>query len=142
MVPAAFVVLGELPLTPNGKVNRQALPAPESFAADLTSAAPLTPEEQTMAALWSDILGRPNIGRDDRFFDIGGHSLLAMQMLARLEKATGIEVPLRVLFEASTLAELTAHVSRAVALSLERDNLDELLSQLEQLTEEEAERLV
>jgi amino acid adenylation domain-containing protein len=138
MVPSAFVVLDAFPLTPNGKVNRQALPAPESAGQGSVSAAPQTPEETAMAALWGEVLGTPGIGRDDNFFDRGGHSLLATQMLARLESSTGIEVPLRALFDAPTVATLTEYVVRAQAAALETENLDDLLRQLEQLSEEEA----
>jgi amino acid adenylation domain-containing protein len=137
MIPAAFVALEQFPLTPNGKVNRHALPAPEAFAAPVTEP-PRTPDEQSIAALWADLLGRTDIGRDDNFFDLGGHSLLAMQLLARLEKATGVEVPLRALFDAPTVATLAGKVAEARAASLEGENLDELLSQLEGLSDEEA----
>ncbi|MBV9494204.1 MAG: amino acid adenylation domain-containing protein [Acidobacteria bacterium] len=137
MIPAAFVALEKFPLTPNGKVNRHALPAPEAFAKTVAEA-PQTPDEQMIAMLWADLLGRTDIGRDDNFFDLGGHSLLAMQLLARIEKSTGIEVPLRVLFDAPTVATLAGHITNARAASLETENLDDLLSQLEGLSDEEA----
>ncbi|HEV7919676.1 MAG TPA: amino acid adenylation domain-containing protein [Thermoanaerobaculia bacterium] len=137
MIPAAFVALEQFPLTPNGKVNRHALPAPEAFAGAAVEP-PQTREEREMATLWSDLLGRRDIGRNDNFFDLGGHSLLAMQMLARLEKATGVEVPLRVLFDVPTVATLARHVAAVRTASLETENLDELLAQLEGLSDDEA----
>ena len=137
MIPAAFVALEQFPLTPNGKVNRHALPAPETLAA-AAAEPPQTRDEQELAALWADLLGRRDIGRNDNFFDLGGHSLLAMQLLARLEKATGVEVPLRILFDAPTVATLARHVAGARAASLETENLDDLLAQLEGLSDEEA----
>ena len=90
MVPAAFVGLERLPLTPNGKVDRRALPAPdaEETAAD-AYVAPRNPEEDTLATLWGDILGRPKIGIHDNFFDLGGHSLLAMRLVAHVKEKYG-----------------------------------------------------
>jgi len=139
MIPSAFMVLGAFPLTPNGKVDRKALPAPESVAPPTSAATPCeTPEEVRMASLWSDVLGRMPIGRNDNFFDLGGHSLLATQLLSRLHTTFGVELPLRVLFESPTVASLTAHVADARAASLHDENLDDLLTQLEQLSDEEA----
>ncbi|HJQ41391.1 MAG TPA: amino acid adenylation domain-containing protein [Thermoanaerobaculia bacterium] len=138
MIPAAFVVLDAFPLTPNGKVDRKALPAPEALTREETFEAPRDAEEVRMAALWSDVLGRLPIGRNENFFDLGGHSLLATQLLSRLESSFGVEVPLRVLFESPTVASLTLHVADARAALLHGENLDDLLTQLESLSDEEA----
>ena len=138
MIPSAFMVLDAFPLTPNGKVDRKALPAPEAATREENFDAPTAPEEVRMASLWSDVLGRMPIGRNDNFFDLGGHSLLATQLLSRLHTTFGVELPLRVLFESPTVASLTAHVADARAASLHDENLDDLLTQLEQLSDEEA----
>ncbi|MEG3790974.1 amino acid adenylation domain-containing protein [Lysobacter sp. CCNWLW3] len=140
MVPSAFVVLDRFPLTPNGKVDRRALPAPEAVAGAADDAdfdAPVTPEEQALAAIWQQLLGAPRIGRGDNFFDLGGHSLLATRLLARIEQQYGIELPLRALFEDATLERLAARVADACVEALPED-LESLLASLEHLSDEEA----
>ncbi|HYN22261.1 MAG TPA: amino acid adenylation domain-containing protein, partial [Thermoanaerobaculia bacterium] len=113
MVPAAFVLLPELPLIPSGKVDRKALPAPEWQSAETSYVAPRTPVEEILARIWSDLLGLERIGAADQFFELGGHSLLATQVMSRLRVAFDVEMPLRDLFEAPTLADLAARVEAA-----------------------------
>ncbi|HEX6287623.1 MAG TPA: amino acid adenylation domain-containing protein, partial [Herpetosiphonaceae bacterium] len=119
MVPSAFVLLDALPLTPNGKVDRRALPAPEREGIGLLDLDGLedadallepahTPTEAALIAIWSDVLKRAGIGTHDNFFELGGHSLLATQIIARVRAAFGVDVPLRRLFEAPTIAALAA----------------------------------
>ncbi|KRA75175.1 hypothetical protein ASD78_09210 [Lysobacter sp. Root667] len=140
MVPSAFVVLERFPLTPNGKVDRRALPTPEAVNGDdgdEAYLAPVTDEEQALAAIWQQLLGARRIGRDDNFFDLGGHSLLATRLLARIEQQYGVELPLRTLFEAATLEQLAARVADACAQQ-PPDDLEALLASLEHLSDEEA----
>jgi amino acid adenylation domain-containing protein len=137
MIPSAFLVLEAFPLTPNGKVDRKALPAPEAAAATSAGEDPRTPEEVQIAALWGDVLGRLHIKREDNFFDLGGHSLLATQLLARMHNTFGVEVPLRVLFEAPTLSALASHVASAKLEVLAGENLEDLLAQLEGMSDAE-----
>ncbi len=115
MVPAAFVELAALPLTRTGKVDRRALPAPapEETTAESLSARPLTPVEELLAALWSELLGRERIAAGDDFFVLGGHSLLATRLLSRVRDAFAVEMPLRALFETPTLAGFAAAVEAA-----------------------------
>ncbi|MET8845034.1 amino acid adenylation domain-containing protein [Streptomyces rubiginosohelvolus] len=106
MVPAAFVLLTELPLTPNGKLDRSALPHPE-FEGDQYRA-PRSPREQTLCALFAEVLGTERIGLDDDFFVLGGHSLMATRLVARVRAEMGVDIPMHLLFTAPTVAELTA----------------------------------
>ncbi|MEH2041491.1 amino acid adenylation domain-containing protein [Nostoc sp.] len=110
MMPSGFVVLESLPLTANGKVNRRALRAfhdgikpqlPENYIA------PRTPVEQVLVKIFVEVLGLKSVGIYDNFFKLGGHSLLATQLVSRVRDALHIELPLRSVFEASTIAELS-----------------------------------
>lgn len=108
MIPSAFVLMKALPLTPNGKIDRRALPAPDSFHSELQDkfVAPRTPIETKLAAIWAEVLGVQQVGINDNFFELGGHSLLATQIISRIRQAFAIELPLRHLFEAPTIASL------------------------------------
>jgi amino acid adenylation domain-containing protein len=119
MVPAAYVQLDALPLTPNGKLDRHALPSPkvDAFRARAYDA-PQGEIESTLARLWSELLGIERIGRDDDFFAVGGHSLLAVQLTSRVRVAFGLEVPLGELFARPTLAGYAQRVAAATASSL------------------------
>jgi acyl-coenzyme A synthetase/AMP-(fatty) acid ligase/acyl carrier protein len=105
MIPTTFVHLNALPLTPNGKIDRRALPAPRRAARD-GAPRPSTSIEQVVADTWAEVLQIPHIGVDDDFFDVGGHSLSAMRVVARLSDILGVDVPLRMLFDAPTVARL------------------------------------
>jgi amino acid adenylation domain-containing protein len=104
MIPWVFVVLPALPLLPSGKVDRRALPAPEPPRGDEGAfVPPRTETEELVAEVWAQVLGIERIGAYDRFFDIGGQSLLATQVVSRLRRELGLDIPLRTLFEAPTL---------------------------------------
>ncbi|MEV0433878.1 amino acid adenylation domain-containing protein [Nocardia sp. NPDC050413] len=109
MVPDAVMVVAGLPLTANGKLDRAALPAPE-FAAAATFRAPTTPIEQSVAEVFATLLGVPEVGLDDNFFDRGGNSLLATRAIARIDAALAADLVVRDLFEAPTVAALSARV--------------------------------
>jgi acyl-coenzyme A synthetase/AMP-(fatty) acid ligase/acyl carrier protein len=112
MVPTAFVTLRAFPLTPNGKINREALPAPTSSNVDLegTYVAPRTVLEEVIAAIWVETLGFKRIGVHDNFFEVGGHSLLAMQVISRIREEFHIELPVRSFFDGMTIERLAASV--------------------------------
>lgn len=107
MIPSSLVVLEALPKTPNGKVDRLALPAPEAPVA-VGGEPPRGADEELVAEVWRDILDLDTVGRDDDFFDLGGDSLRAGQVLSRLRERAGEGLPLRLVFENSRLADLAA----------------------------------
>ncbi|MEW5928961.1 MAG: amino acid adenylation domain-containing protein, partial [Gemmatimonadota bacterium] len=115
MVPSAFVALEAFPRTPSGKTDRLALPAPgpAHSGEGAAYAAPRTPTEETVAAIWAEVLGAERVGVHEHFFDLGGHSLRAAQIVARLRSAFRVELPMGALFDAPTVAELAARVEAA-----------------------------
>src|SRR3981081_2430530 len=106
MVPSAFVVLAALPLTPNGKVDGRALPGPEGRPEIGTYVAPRTATEEVLASIWCEVLKLDRVGIEDNFFALGGHSLVATRVIARVRDVFEGELPLRALFEAPTVREL------------------------------------
>jgi acyl-coenzyme A synthetase/AMP-(fatty) acid ligase len=104
MVPSAVVVLPAIPLTANGKLDRSRLPRPESGS--VTYRAPRSPREVALCGLFAEVLGAQRIGVDDDFFALGGHSLLATRLAARVRSDLSVEIPIRTIFAAPTVAEL------------------------------------
>jgi len=139
MVPAAFVFLKTMPLTANGKIDRGALPAPDDLRPELEKVfvAPRTVVETELAGIWAGLLKVSEVGVYDNFFDLGGHSLLATQVVSRMRQTFQVEISLRSLFESPTVAALAAQIENAAA-----DETAQLLAELEQLSEEEAELLL
>jgi amino acid adenylation domain-containing protein len=120
MIPSAFVILESLPLTPNGKTDYRALPTPE-FQSQEQYIAPRNPIEEILSSIWAKVLKVAQVGIHDNFFELGGHSLLATQLISRIREAFQVEMPLRELFVAQTIAELAQVIKR--------------ISQQEQITE-------
>ncbi|WP_164019479.1 non-ribosomal peptide synthase/polyketide synthase, partial [Pyxidicoccus trucidator] len=112
MVPASFVALESLPLNSSGKVDKKALPAPSGSAAASASeyAAPRTDTEVRLASIWREVLNVEQVGLFDEFMSLGGHSLLATQVVSRIRASFGVELPLRTLFEATTLEALASAI--------------------------------
>jgi len=114
MIPSAFVLLKALPLTANGKVDRKALPAPDSLRPELeaTYVPPRTEVEQTIAGIWQDMLDLEKVGIHDNFFDLGGHSLLLIQVHSQLQKLLNRDISITDLFEYPTISSLTKYLSQ------------------------------
>jgi amino acid adenylation domain-containing protein len=112
MIPAAFVLLEALPLTASGKVNRLALPRPDraQLATREDFVAPRTPTEEILAGVWADVLNTEDVGVNDDFFALGGHSLLLAQLAARISESFQLDLPLRDLFEAPTVARISERI--------------------------------
>jgi amino acid adenylation domain-containing protein len=115
MLPAAFVLLDAMPLTPNGKVDRRALPVPDtsSFSRSNNFVGPRNATQEVLAALWAQVLGLEKVGIHDNFFELAGHSLLAMQVISRVCQAFGVEIPLQLLFETPTIADLATAITQS-----------------------------
>ena len=113
-LPSCYVALPALPRLASDKLDRHSLPAPDG---DATAAhvAPRSPIEQTLADIWAEVLGLSSVGVHDNFFDIGGHSLMATQVVSRTRLSFRVELPLQALFEAPTVAELAEHIVRRLA---------------------------
>ncbi|MCP4663027.1 MAG: AMP-binding protein, partial [bacterium] len=113
MIPSTFEFLEALPLNPSGKVDRRALArraSPEGREPAAGMAVPEDPNEELLAGIWAQVLGRERVGVHDNFFELGGHSLLATQVVSRIRETFAVELPLPRLFEAPTVAELNAAV--------------------------------
>jgi amino acid adenylation domain-containing protein len=143
MVPSSFVILDRLPLTPNGKLDRNLLPGLDSVRAETHKfVAPRTPVEEIVAGIWSEVLGIDRVGINDGFFELGGHSLLATQVISRVREAFNLEIPLRIMFEDSTVARLAVSITQAQAKQAEQEDVSRLLAELNELSDEDAQRLL
>jgi acyl-coenzyme A synthetase/AMP-(fatty) acid ligase/acyl carrier protein len=108
MVPSSWVELQELPLTANGKVDRAALPAPQRGTE--AHRPPRTPGEESLCRILAEVLSMDRVNIDDNFFDLGGHSLMATQVISRVRASLGVELPLRTIFAAPTVEEISRHL--------------------------------
>jgi acyl carrier protein len=120
MIPSAIVPLEKLPLNTNGKVDRKALPAPELVLTKKKAyVAPSTPTQQVLVTIWTEILKVDPISIDDNFFDLGGHSLMATQVVSRIREHFSVEIALRVIFETPTIQGI------ALAVEMAKENGEE-----------------
>ena len=143
MVPSTFVMLEALPLTPNGKVDRRALPAPPAGLATApagASMAPRTPLEETLAEIWADVLGLERVGIHDDFLELGGHSVLAAQVLARVIRHWRVTLPVQTLFEAPTVAAMAVVIAAHQAARADEAAVERMLAEVERLSDEDVRR--
>jgi len=124
MVPQTVLLLASFPMTPNGKVDRRALPEPMAIPVRAAAATPSNDLEKIIAGIWQDVLGMAEVGTSDNFFDLGGHSLLVVQVQRRLREACGREVSITDMFRLPTIKSLAAHLGgEAPAASAVGDGL-------------------
>ena len=152
MVPSIFVSLETMPLSPSGKVDRKALPVPELSREALGQeyVAPRDETEKQLCTIIAQLLNIERVGINDNFFELGGHSLLATRFISQVREAFHVELPLRALFESPTVAGLAERIKQGeqseqeeiIAVQRGDQNLDDLLSELEGLSDEEARALL
>jgi acyl carrier protein len=143
MVPAKFIFLDALPVSPNGKIDRKALPVPGRSRPELDT--PLVPGrtllEKDLAQIWSDVLALDQVGIHDNFFDLGGHSLAATRVVTRVFRHFQVDVPLQRLFDSPTVAEMAVVIMEHQGKRLCNKEIENILAEIDSLSEEEAERL-
>jgi acyl-coenzyme A synthetase/AMP-(fatty) acid ligase/acyl carrier protein len=139
MVPSAFVLLEKLPLTPNGKLDRRALPQKCDRVFEETAfTEPQTPTEKELAQIWMAVLELEKVGINESFFAIGGHSLMAMQLVSRVRMRFGVELALYDFFAAPTIQKLAELVEEEILANADSNQIDELLDLLENIDGESA----
>jgi acyl carrier protein len=144
MIPGAFIICDSLPLTPTGKVDRRALMAVDLDKIDqeIIFVAPRSSAEELVAKIWATVLKLNRIGINNNFFDLGGHSLLAIQIVSQIRELFDIDLPLRVVFESPTVAEMAAVITEYQGKAFAKEELSRVLDELELMSDEEAQGLV
>ena len=144
MIPSAFVRLDSLPKLHGGKIDRSALSRPSQGRPDLKTpfVRPRSVVEQVLADIWAQVLEIDYVGCNDNFLDLGGDSLRAGQVISRVIKAFQVELPLRSLFEAPTVAEMSLVITQSQAQKADPEHVERMLAELENFTEEQANRLL
>jgi acyl carrier protein len=143
MIPSVFMFLEGLPLT-NGKLDRKALPKPDHKRPQLSQTyVPARSEiESRLVEIWVEVLSLDQVGVHDNFFDLGGHSLAATRVISQVVKQFQLEIPLQLLFQSPTIAEMAGVISRHQGNHLSDMKLDRILTELEALSEEEAGKIL
>lgn len=144
MIPTAVVNLSDFPQTPSGKIDKKLLPAPDQIRPDLAAnyVAPRTPVEEKLAQLTAEILGVERVGVYDNFFDLGGHSMLAIKVISQIREEFQVEIGLRQLFEEPHVAGLSRAITELQAEQVDETELEKMLADLEQLSDDEARELL
>jgi amino acid adenylation domain-containing protein len=140
MLPAAFIFVDRFPLTQNGKLDVKALSLAKEAQQNSEEAyvAPVNAVEETIAGLWSQLLGVERVSIDDNFFHIGGNSIFAIQLISRLNKTFNLELPLRTIYDKPQLSDLAACIIQLQAEQADAAELNELLAELETISEDDA----
>jgi len=144
MIPSTFVMLDALPLTPNGKIDRLALPEPGTARPELENpfVAPRTPVEKTLAEIWEYVLDIDEVGIHDNSLELGGHSLMATQIISRVIRKFQVEVSVKSLFDSPTVADMALAITQRQAAKADEEEIERMLDELEALSDEEARRLL
>jgi amino acid adenylation domain-containing protein len=144
MIPAVFVVLDAMPVTPNGKLDRNALPSPQRSRPELDAPfiPPRSQTEKELAKIWAEVLSLDDVGIYDNFFDLGGDSLAASRVIARVVQSRQLELPIKALFDTPTVAEMAAIITQNQTKRASDAELAQMLREVEAMTEEEAQQNV
>lgn len=144
MIPNRFVCVDALPLLPSGKVNRDALHYLEEVRSEQSAEflGPRNPVESILAMIWTELLGIEQIGMEENFFDLGGHSLIATQMVSRLRKVLQIELPVRSIFEMPTISDMAEFLRADKGIGARIEKTAQLLLNVAELSEEEADKML
>jgi amino acid adenylation domain-containing protein/non-ribosomal peptide synthase protein (TIGR01720 family) len=142
MIPASFVMLEALPLTRNGKIDRRALAQLETPRTERVYVAPRTAVEEVVAGIWAEVLKLERVGVHDSFFDLGGHSLLSIQVLTRLHKTFHVDLPLRAIFEADTVAEISKRLVAMEAKPGQTEKIARIVQKIGSMSTEDKQRML
>jgi hypothetical protein len=144
MVPSAFMFLDTLPLTANGKIDRRNLPVPDQNRPEQESSfvAPRTPVEELLAQIWAEVLKLEQVGIHDNFFELGGHSLSLTQVASRIQRDFLVSLPLRILFDAPTIADQSAAIAAAQLEQEDAADAARIVKELKQLSPEKVTALL
>jgi amino acid adenylation domain-containing protein len=143
-IPAVFVMLDTIPLTPTRKVDRNALPDPGNGRPEINTpfVAPSTSAERDLAKIWCKVLSLDQVGIHDNFFDLGGHSLAAIRVVSRVIQTFRIDLPPNALFDSPTVADMAVVIEANRAKLASQEDIERILSEVEAMTEEKAQRLL
>jgi acyl carrier protein len=137
-------MLESLPLTTNGKLDRSSLPEPDARRPKLEQSLqlPRTPAEEQVASIWRELLRTDQVGVYDNFFELGGHSLLLTQLASRILDTFRVRLPLRLLFDLSTIEEMTVAILKRQIEHTDKAKIDEMLAKVTELSTDEVLRLL
>jgi amino acid adenylation domain-containing protein len=142
MIPTTFIAMDKLPLTGMGKVDRRSLPSPDidRFKLKTPFVEPRTLREAILAKIWAEVLALDKVGIHDNFFELGGHSLAASRVISRVIQTFQLELPIKALFDAPTVAEMAAIITGNQSKRASEEALNRMLSEVEAMTEEETQK--
>jgi hypothetical protein len=144
MIPSAIMILDMMPLTPTGKLDRNALPSPGRSRPklDVPFVAPRTAAERQLAQIWAEVLALDQVGIHDNFLDLGGHSLMATQIVSRIITGLRVELAVKSMLDAPTVAEMAIVITQNEAQKAGEEGLNRMLDELETLSDYEAKQLL